>query len=472
MKPKVQKFMFFDDLPYEYMRGFVKKQGRPIRYENNPVLVPELPHEASRVQLYGTVSYDEENNIFKMWYPAFDMRGEKTKAVLCYARSKDGCTWEKPDLGVVPGTNMVLGPEHDVRGQSIIYDKDEKNPERRYKFLVRPGHINRICSYVSPDGIHWNMLSDSAIEADSDSHVGLLRHPVNGKYYSTMRKLKGDRRVWISESTDFENWTEPELVKEMDVNQSMQTQIYGMQMTYYGAYLIGLVSYYNTVEDDFDGWGKMDGTMDIGLAYARGPYCWHDAFINERFIDIAGEGNWDGQMIIPASHLVLLEDEIRIYYAGCDHTHKPPYPFEKKLSIGYASLRPDGFAYIEAGEDPAELMTRMFCIDEEGVSINADASEGEIHVEICDGEGKPIPGFEMGKCKTVRGDAKDLKVEWENRPDTDVLSGKMLRLRLKAVNSRIYSVTMTNGQQDCSYWEFREIAYANPQLYCKIVKES
>jgi hypothetical protein len=48
--------MFFDDWPYEYSKGFKRKQGQPERYKGNPILVPDKPHEFSRVSLYGTVS--------------------------------------------------------------------------------------------------------------------------------------------------------------------------------------------------------------------------------------------------------------------------------------------------------------------------------------------------------------------------------------------------------------------------------
>ena len=131
---KSQKFMFFDDWPFEYSKGFVRKQGKPVRYQGNPVLKPELPHEGDRASLYGTILHDEKNGIYKMWYPVFSMVG-KTVARLCYAESTDGYEWVKPELDIVPGTNIVLDESYEVRGQSIIYDVDEPNPKRRYKFL-------------------------------------------------------------------------------------------------------------------------------------------------------------------------------------------------------------------------------------------------------------------------------------------------------------------------------------------------
>lgn len=464
---KSQKFMFFDDWPYEYSRNFTRRQGKPAKYEGNPVLIPDLPHENSRASLYGTILYDSKKNIYKMWYPVFGM-GKKTVARLCYAESGDGYKWVKPDLDIVPGTNIVLDSSHEVRGQSIIFDPDEKNPERRYKFLVRPGHTASVFSYVSPDGIHWDILDRAAINADSDSHIGLIRHPETGIYMATMRKIKGDRRVWLSTSGDFEVWTDPVLVKELPICQSIQTQIYGMQITYYGAYVMGIVSYYNTDVNDLDGWGKMEGTMDIGLAYSRGGYCWHENFPTERFIEASGEGKWDGQMIMPASHIVLNDDEMRFYYAGCDHTHKPPYG-EKMLAIGAASLRPDGFVFLEAGEEPAELFTRIFAISETGFEINADASSGEISIEICDGLGKAIPGFEKENFTKIVTDGLRVPLKWKNNPDQKALLDRQLRLRVYARNARLYSITMINGESDPNYWKFREINY-NDILYLNSMK--
>ncbi|MCD6322382.1 MAG: hypothetical protein J7L77_05090 [Clostridiales bacterium] len=459
LKVKSQKFMFFDDWPLEYSKGFIRKQGKPVRYAGNPVLKPELPHEGDRVSLYGTILHDEEMSIYKMWYPAFSVEPE-TVANLCYAESTDGYNWVKPELDVVPGTNIVLGEEYQVRGQSIIYDIDEPNPKRRYKFLNRPGHTPLIFSYVSPDGIHWKILDKAAINADSDSHVGLIRHPETGLYMATMRKIKGDRRVWLSTSEDFENWTDPVLVKELPIEASMQTQIYGMQLTYYGAYIMGVVSYYNTDVNDLRGWGKMQGTMDIGLAYSRGGYCWHENYPTKRLINFSGEGNWDGQMIIPASHIILNDDEMRFYYAGCDHKHEPPYGHQK-LCIGVATLRPDGFVYIEAGDETAELFTRNFWLSDTGFEINADASGGEILVELCDGEGKPILGFEKENCIPITKDGLRIPIEWKNNPDQSILLNRAVRIKVWATNAKLYSITMINGETDPKYWKFREIDYAD-----------
>ncbi len=458
---KTQKFMFFDDWPYEYIRGFERKQGKPAKHKNNPVLKPELLHEFGRTSLYGTILYDRDLDLYKMWYPTFS-GGDQITAYLCYAQSHDGYNWEKPELDIVKGTNIVLDSDHEVRGQTIIYDKLEKNPSRRYKLLVRPGYTPNVCSYVSKDGIHWEILSKNAINANSDSHIGLIRHPQTGLYMATMRKIKGDRRVWLSTSNDFEKWSEPVIVKELDIEQSMQTQIYGMQISYYGAYLIGVVSYYNTFEDDFIGWGKMDGTMDIGLAYSRGGYCWHENFVHDRFIPLGKKDKWDCGMISPSSHPILLDDKIIFYYAGMPYSHKPPYKESDLQCIGLATLRVDGFVYLETDNNGGEICTRNFNIDEGGFFINVDASKGEISVEICDGDGNAIKGFEMDQFIPIKKDGLSIPLKWKNNPDDKVLLKRALRFKIKARNTKLYSITMVNGEKKPVYWDFKEINYADP----------
>lgn len=463
-KPKSQKFMFFDDWPYEYARGFVRKQGKPIKYKGNPVMRPELPHEFARTSLYGTIYFDKTTGKFKMWYPAFSS-GDRVVANLCYAESDDGYNWKKPELDIVPGTNIILDESHMVRGQTIIHDIEEKDPALRYKLLVRPGHTPRIFSYASADGIHWKILDDAAIIADSDSHVGLMRHPETGIYMATMRKIKGDRRVWISTSLDFRKWTDPVLVKELPIEQSMQTQIYGMQISYYGAYILGMVSYYNTFEDDLDGWGKMDGSMDIGFAYSRGGYCWHENFVHDRFIPTGSGEEWDCGMISPSSQPVYLEDEIRFYYAGMPYLHKPPYGEDEQQCVGTASLRPDGFVYLRAGAEPAKILTRIFAISDTGFEINADASSGEILVEVTDGDGNAVPGFEKENCIPITKDGLRIPLRWKNNPNQNVLLRTSLRLRIYAYNASLYSITMINGEAEPKYWKFREINYSDVLSY-------
>ena len=83
----------------------------PVYYAFNPILKADKAWEFNKngdpyaAPFSGGVWYDELSGKFKMWYSA---GGGKTNGLItCYAESNDGKVWSKPDLDVVPGTNIV-----------------------------------------------------------------------------------------------------------------------------------------------------------------------------------------------------------------------------------------------------------------------------------------------------------------------------------------------------------------------------
>ena len=68
--------------------------------------------------------YDPEDKLFKLWYMAGCFDGA------ALATSSDGIHWERPDLHVVPGTNLVLSPRDNYRrdGLSVWLDHEAEDP--------------------------------------------------------------------------------------------------------------------------------------------------------------------------------------------------------------------------------------------------------------------------------------------------------------------------------------------------------
>ena len=91
--------------------------------ENNPLFKEDKPWEPRFDNPYCSILYDEEENIYKCWYSIFiksgphgDFPGEGISSEkrsrlkwtegdrdygVCYATSKDGIHWEKPELGLI-----------------------------------------------------------------------------------------------------------------------------------------------------------------------------------------------------------------------------------------------------------------------------------------------------------------------------------------------------------------------------------
>ena len=120
--------------------------------KTNPVLVPDQPWETKTkpnpcaMVFSDGVFYDPEDKLFKMWYMGGYVAGT------CYATSKDGIHWDKPQLDVFPGTNLI---QQGWRDSSTIWlDQETKDPQTRFKM----GYYTSGCLLLStsPDGIDWN----------------------------------------------------------------------------------------------------------------------------------------------------------------------------------------------------------------------------------------------------------------------------------------------------------------------------
>lgn len=475
---KNMKFTFFDNWTYEYIHGFRRELGQAEKFEGNPIIRPELPHEFKRLHYYGTALYDDNDKLYKTWYsshyygPAFGEADTRAYSYLNYAYSKDGIQFTKPELDIVPGTNIVLDNDQKTHGPAIILDDMEPDPDKRFKLAMSP--YTKGCNiflYASPDGIHWKPLFDKPVlNVTSDCHTGFYRDPVSGMYRISFRTRCPDRRVWVAESADLVNWTKPVLALEPDQLDPCNTQFYGMQMTPYGAYTMGLISMYDVYDYKADpNPNKMAGTMDIQLAYSRDGFCWHRGMQGKKLIALGAEGEWDSTCIMPSSTIIYRPDRMELYYSAVPFDHsgfgRIPYEQVAEECIGLATMRPDSFVYMKASRDYCELMTRPFAIENGELYINAAAVSGYVKVEICDTKGVPIEGFSFNDNVPFTSDSIAHKVQWNGNPDLRSIERKVIRVRVRALNASLYSLFFPQGEDIEQYWKFREISCLSPLKY-------
>ena len=126
----VGRQLFVDDFLIEsttLRRSF----HQPQKSEHNLVLWPETEAEMdggecpTAAPFNDGVWYDPADRLFKMWYHASWMRNT------AYAVSEDGIEWRKPELDVVPGTNIVLAPRPGFRrdGCCVWLDHEASVPQ-------------------------------------------------------------------------------------------------------------------------------------------------------------------------------------------------------------------------------------------------------------------------------------------------------------------------------------------------------
>ena len=140
---------------------------------------------------------------------------------VCYARSDDGITWEKPPTGVVGedghDTNIVFGDESygNVWGLTLLDDPLETDPARRYKGLVGHPGVGGLCPAISADGMEWQRLDVPAVPSGDESQ---FTYDPYGEQFIAMVKHGTDwgRSVFLATSPDGEHYSDQELIFHTD----------------------------------------------------------------------------------------------------------------------------------------------------------------------------------------------------------------------------------------------------------------
>jgi len=112
---KRDRYLLLDSRIVESAENAKLSVGEVRKHEHNPLLGEDKPWEKRFDNLYANVIFDQEDRLYKCWYSPFiadnssksmtlHQRGEKSyrpprgrEMAICYAVSKDGIKWEKPD---------------------------------------------------------------------------------------------------------------------------------------------------------------------------------------------------------------------------------------------------------------------------------------------------------------------------------------------------------------------------------------
>ncbi|MEO2045303.1 MAG: hypothetical protein ABGX16_01870 [Pirellulales bacterium] len=123
---------------------------------------------------------DPHSNRYQMWYQSYvdpKTPDKSLRCVVCYAESRDGIRWDKPDLELFPfydikKTNIVLVSNKQRSthyGASVVVDSSEPDSFRKYKmaywdFVGKGGKpLKGLCVAFSPDGIHWTKYPNNPV---------------------------------------------------------------------------------------------------------------------------------------------------------------------------------------------------------------------------------------------------------------------------------------------------------------------
>lgn len=430
-------------------RGGLVRTVHAARTRSEPVLKADQSWEGSRVYVYGSAYRDEATGEYRLWYMSrpgnevggrWDGEGMKQDLapslrnrgfdVTLYATSRDGVVWTKPALNLhayagSAANNIVF----DFHSPSVLRDEFEKDPAKRYKmlgYLVRPTHSYQAA--FSADGIHWQAYPKSKILEFGDT-ITLSQDARTGEYLAYHKRpaeVRGFPRrvVWLSRSTDLQNWSEPEMVFTADeiddtwtAKPDERTEVYDMSVFPHAAGFIGLPAIFRVMkviskESAGPGQSPHDGPIDIQLATSRDGRTWQRTWPRVNVIPRGAPGTFDGGAILgTASVPVDTDDETWVYYTAINTGHGGAMP-PKTITVGRAEWRRHGFVSLDAGPGGGTLATVPLQLRAAQLVVNADASRGELRVALCEADGSPIPGFGFDDCAPLQGNATRWAVKW------------------------------------------------------------
>jgi hypothetical protein len=150
---------------------------------------------------------------FRAYYRGWT--GADQDATVCYAESRNGIDWTKPELGLIEWdgskqNNIVwrgIGSHNFV---PFVNARPGAPSEERYLAIGRGiERVRALYAFASPDGLRWRLLQDEPVFTDGafDSQNVSFWDTNTGKYVCYYRVFRdGTRTIARAESADFRNW--------------------------------------------------------------------------------------------------------------------------------------------------------------------------------------------------------------------------------------------------------------------------
>ena len=466
--------LMVDDYLIERMSGGAElRLHRPA--EREVAFTCDEPWEGNHS---GNITLLQDGGLCRMYYFAshWEKLGQGTPNVVCYAESKDGINWTRPELGLVEVSgskkNNIIFPAEGGNSFVPFRDADPNcKPEEQYKAVGRLGEpAHGLYAYASGDGINWRRMTEEPVitKGKFDSQNLAFWDTVRDRYVAFYREMRGPndeigpegpqlgidekgpaRDVMTCTSPDFVNWTEPQWLQYPG---APREQIYLNQIRpYYRAphLFVGFPGRFmagREIEKDLPitehpsyEHGSITETLFMtsrdGLHFKR----WGEAFVRpgprkERWIYAATFPAYG--LLVTRPDTAGMPDELSLYVKdGGSWSQRG-----KASRFRRYTVRIDGFVSVQAPLSGGEFVTKPLVFQGKELVMNfATSAAGSVQVEIQDVTGRPIPGFALPDSTEIFGDQIEGRVSWGGGSDLGELAGRPIRLRFVLKDADLYS---------------------------------
>ncbi len=460
------KQLLIDDFVLEEMAGLTRRLHPFEKHPRNPVFQSQVPWEEGWADPFmSTVTYDEAQRCFKMWYrcgPRHSLKG--------YAVSEDGIHWQRPNVAQSAWQQFqdhnLLGFEGEIAtwkkpGNNVQFFPDQTGTNRFLSLFYQPPTKDYAISR-SADGVNWQQ-PESVRDAHGDV-VSLVWDPGRQKYLF-FPKYNRAHDGYVRRS--FSATTLPALDAPFSpsfpflADHTDDARVADEACRAYGSllpdtlrlrdfhseiYSVTALPYEGVVVALYDLWavtGSAEGPLDMPMKVSRDMNTWHTVDHPRRALSIGQFGDWDSGMVYGGNTMLVVDDQIRLYYLGANMGHcTRVLPMTKPyhaLGVGLATLRLDGFASLRPTEQTGQLVTKPLTFKGQQLQINGRCmAGGSIRVEVLNAAGKPLPGFELDNCVPFSGDSLRHTIAWKTQAQIPQQAAP-IRLRVVLTSADLYA---------------------------------
>jgi hypothetical protein len=437
---------------------------------------------------------------------------------VAYAVSEDGLHWEKPRLGLVEtpaalGTDPFLPEPLGATTENncgvpflLCYDLgtcgNVTDPSRRFLLQLRKnlgtleerGPFNRdqgpLCFAPDfPDFVNDPSWCEklTPIENGRPSPRGFLNiagyDELHNEWFGLMQGVRGhwipsrDMARWST--PDFVNWTaRPSLFPSPEDPHTLERYDEFMEIDvsrHEGFWLGFMVVFHSDRSNPQYGipgrwWRK--GTTDLQLITSRdGGRTWNRVANRGVWLPHGTEEDSFDRMTYVGRPL-RMGDETFFYYQCFDGDHLSYYHDEtmspyyhdrlRRGRIALATQRWNGYVSLTTGTLPETFVSKPFTFQGEHLFINADASRGEIKVELVPvafGERvdpwapETCSGLSFKESVPLTGKGIEQPVTWQGSGSLSSHQGQPVRLRIQVRNADLYGFRFGRCGRECRVGE-------------------
>ncbi len=423
--------LFIDRFLIAELKGAELRLGNPV--DAGTAFKFDKPWEG-RFSNYATVIGK------KLYYRGVPNAGEDGRGneVTCYAESKDGRSFERPNLK--RGTNIILANTPPLQHNfSPFLDHDGT-----FKGLAGTSKSGLI-AFHSSNGIQWTQTRNEPVLTGGAFDSQNLAFWSESErqyvcYYRTMKKIGATNYRWISRavSQNFMDWQKQ---GELTFGDAAPEHLYTNQTSaYFRAPHIYLSLCARFVpgrqvltESEAKAIGVDPGYFkdcsDAVLMSSRGGTTMDRTFMEAFLRPGLGMKNWVSRSNYPALNLAQTGDDHLSFYVVRDYG-------QPSIHLQRYTLRLDGFASVHAGYGGGTMITKPFTFTGSQLEVNFSTSApGGIKLWLED-----PTGAILAESTELVGDVIARVVKWKGFATLASFDAKPLRLRAELKDADLYAV--------------------------------